>query len=241
MKNILFVSLLMAFSLSSYAQNDAAKTPAAPKPKSLKPKKQDWIVIDLHGSQILRQNGAGVKTKWYSYGITAQLMYDIPIKKSPVGFAIGLSVTNDNYLINKQILRTTDGGSTFADFTAGKTVKSYKLSTTVLELPIEFRIRFQPHRRNTIKFVAGAKIGYVIQSKTKYRGDGIQYGTEIPDAKIKEYNIPGMNPLRYGVYTRIGWSRFAVTCQYTISEMFRSGKGPEGWHPITLGVTVMPF
>jgi hypothetical protein len=204
-----------------------------------KPKRQDQIILDLHGSQLLKNNSYGVKQKAFSHGISAALMWDAPIKKSPIALGAGLGVSNENYFLDKMVSRTPDNGTEFIDFPLKS--KSYKFSTTTIEIPLELRIRFKPERRNSIKMAFGFKIGYVVQSKTKYKGEAISYGTLIQDAKIKEYDIPGINRLRYGVHFRMGYGRFAGTFSYALSEMFQPNKGPQGWAPVSLGFTLTPF
>ena len=71
------------------AQAPTLTEPTKPVKVVKKPKRQDQIMLDIHSSQILRDNSQGVKNKWYAYGFTFQLMWDQPIKKSPVALAAG--------------------------------------------------------------------------------------------------------------------------------------------------------
>ncbi|MCG9912235.1 MAG: PorT family protein [Flavobacteriales bacterium] len=239
MKKITF--LLSAFAmigLTALAQTpQPGETPVAKAVKKVK--RQDQIMLDIHGSQILRQEGQGVKNKWYSYGFTFQLMWDQPIKKTPISLGAGLGVSNNNYFIDRQVNRGLVNDTYFTPF--ADPYKRYKLSTTHIEIPLELRFRFKPDRRNTFKVNLGFNVGYLLMAKTKYVGQGENYGVSTDKVKIKEYNIPGINNLKYGVYTRIGYSRYAITAHYQISEFFRPDKGPKGWNPITVGFTIVPF
>lgn len=238
-KGLLFLFVFTLAISGLWAQTPTPE-PAKPAAKVVKkPKRQDQIMLDLHSSQILREEGQGIKNKWYAYGFTFQLMWDQPIKKSPVALAVGVGVSNDNYFINRQVTRDATNSTVFADFPDA--YKRYKLSTTHIEIPVELRFRVQPERRNTFKINLGFKVGYLLGAKTKYVGAGYNYGVYTDKVKIKEYNIPGIDYFKYGVYMRLAYSRYGVTAGYQLSEVFRNGRGPAGWHPITIGFTVAPF
>ena len=196
-------------------------------------------MLDLHSSQILRQVGQQVKNRWYTYGFSFQLMWDQPIKKSPVALAAGVGISNENYFIDRKINRDASNSTVLTAF--NDPFKRYKLSTTSIEIPVEVRFRIQPERRNTFKINLGFKVGYMLGAKTKYVGAGYNYGVYTDKVKLKEYNIPGFNNLKYGVYMRLAYSRYGITAYYQLSEMFRQGRGPDGWNPISIGFTVAPF
>ncbi|MCS6979329.1 MAG: PorT family protein [Flavobacteriales bacterium] len=237
------LSLLPFFSQQLLHGQEEGNTPVPEKKKnkiSSTPRMQDQILLDLHGSQILRQQGAGVSPKWYSYGITFALFYDAPVRKTPLSFAIGAGVSNENFFLNREIVRTANGEG--SDFVApAAAMRRYKFSTTTLEVPLEFRIRFKPERRNTVKINLGFAVGYLVQSKTKRVGEGEQYGQFTSKAKVKEYNVAGIDNLRLTPYLRVGWSRFNITARYQANPLFKSGRGPQGWHPISIGFSLTPF
>ena len=239
-KGLLFLSAFIISGMTVWAQTPTSPVePAKPVKTIKKPKRQDQIMLDLHASQILRQQGQEVKNKWYAYGFTFQLMWDQPIKKSPVALAGGIGISNDNYFLNRKVTRDATTGTVFADFT--ESYKRYKFTTTYIEIPVELRFRIQPERRNTFKINLGFKVGYLLGAKTKYVGAGYNYGVYTDKVKIKEYNIPGIDYFKYGVYARLAYSRYGVTVNYQLSEVFRQGRGPDGWHPISIGFTVAPF
>jgi len=236
-KGLFFLLAFFLLGSSLWAQTPSAGDPPIRTIK--KPKRQDQIMLDIHSSQILRETGQQVKNRWYAYGFTFQLMWDQPIKKTPLSLAIGLGVSNENYFIDRKINRDATNSTYLTAF--NDPFKRYKLSTTAIEIPVEVRFRVQPERRNTFKINLGFKVGYQLQARTKYVGTGVNYGVPDANVKLKEYNIPGFNYLKYGVYMRLSYSRYGVTAYYQLSEMFRSGRGPAGWNPISIGFTVAPF
>lgn len=237
-KGLLLLSVLLSTVAAGWAQAPAT-TEAVPPRAIKKPKRQDQIMLDIHSSQILRQQGQEVKNKWYAYGFTFQLMWDQPIKKSPVAVAAGLGVSNENYFLDRKINRDANMNTYLSTFS--ETYKRYKFSQTFIEIPVELRFRIQPERRNTFKINLGFKVGYLLGARTKYVGAGYHYGVYTERVKLKEYNPAGIDYLKYGVYTRLSYSRYGVTVFYQLSEVFRNGRGPDGWHPISIGFTVAPF
>lgn len=225
----------------AFSQKDekSGEQPAKKSKFSSTPRMQDQILLDLHGSQILREQGAGVSPKWYSYGVTLALFYDAPVRKTPFSLAVGAGVSNENYFLNREIMRTAEGHTEFVPAANG--LKRYKFSITTLEVPLEVRIRFKPERRNTVKINIGFAVGYLVQSKTKRVGEGFQYGQPVTKSKLKEYGVAGLENLRLTPYLRIGWSRFGITARYHVNPLFRSGQGPRGWHPVSVGFTLTPF
>jgi len=233
---LLFLGIFMALGTDAFGQTSVIN----PKPIKPRPKRQDQVILDIHSSQMLRQQGQEIRNKWYSFGFTGHLMWDFTIKRSNFSFGLGAGASNENYFINRKV--TYDPAINGTVFTAfPDTFKRYKFSTTTLEIPLELRFRLHPHRRNTFKMALGARVGYLISTKTKYVGDGLQYGNSIKNAKIKEYNVPGVNRFVYGLHLRMGYGRFAGTVYYGLSEVFQKNKGPKGWHPITIGFTLTPF
>lgn len=238
-KGLLLLSVVLSTAAATWAQTPTPTEPTRPVRAIKKPKRQDQIMLDIHSSQILRQQGQEVKNKWYAYGFTFQLMWDQPIKKSPVALAAGVGVSNENYFLDRKINRSADMNTYLTAFS--DPYKRYKFSTTHIEIPIELRFRIQPERRNTFKINLGFKVGYLLGARTKYVGSGYHYGIYTERVKLKEYAPAGIDYLKYGVYTRLAYSRYGVTVFYQLSEVFRNGRGPDGWHPISIGFTVAPF
>ncbi|EPA00021.1 hypothetical protein A33Q_0189 [Indibacter alkaliphilus LW1] len=97
------------------------------------------------------------------------------------------------------------------------------VSTTYAEIPLEFRYHF--NRRNydkSFRVALGAKVGYMLNAQTKIAftdSDGL-------DRKIKDRQSYGFNPLRYSVYTRIGFPGFNVWANYGLNQVFKGENGP---------------
>lgn len=77
----------------------------------------------------------------------------------------------------------------------------------------------------------GGKIGYVISDFKK---------TDDADGRVRRYNMPNINRLRYGVNFRIGIEQICLTGCYYLSEVFTEN-GPRGVHPFSIGIAIIPY
>lgn len=125
-------------------------------------------------------------------------------------------------------------------FPQSKEIKKSKLYTNYVDFPLE--VRFNSKRKNRKKgfFVAlGGKIGVLFNSHTKviYREDSQRKKT-----KVKEKF--GLNPIRYGVYGKIGVGRLGLFYSHTLSTLFEKDKGPDkttDTRPYSIGLSFAIF
>lgn len=222
-----------------------------------KPKKQDVILFNFNWMTMLNAPKGQGDSMWispFSRGFDIALMYDIPLGRSPFSFATGINFSFQNIFTN-QIIKDSAGGANiyFQDIynminsdnpTPKRDWQKAKIATAVIELPIEFRFRLKPHKRNTFKMAVGFKIGYVIDSWQKYEGPDYRIGEDLARTlRQTTYEVPALNRLSYGVYTRIGYSRFNLFVGYQISSFFLEKpefKGKTG-NVFTVGFSFVPF
>lgn len=222
-----------------------------------KPKRQDYIIFNFNWMTMLNAP-TGLNNKFaispFSRGFDIALMYDIPLGRSPLSFGVGVNFSFENYYVNQIINDTTpsddnllyfsdikdminiDNPSTQRDWT------SAKLATGIVELPVEFRFRLKPHKRNTFKAAVGFKIGYVIDSWQKYFGPNFMPNEDLNESlRMVTYDIPAINRLRYGIFTRIGYSRFNAYFHYGFGNFFTDQIGPLRGNNLTIGFSFVPF
>ncbi len=254
MKRFCVSLMVICFALSAaYMQTDRTdQTKKLPKPK-----KQDVILFNFNWMTMLNAPKGQGDSMWispFSRGFDIALMYDIPFGRSPISFATGINFAFENIFTN-QIIRDSAGGNKLYfdnidpminrdNPTTKRDWLKAKISTAIIELPVEFRFRLKPHKRNTFKFAVGFKIGYVIDSWQKYSGPNYYPGEDLAtNLRQVTFDVPAVSRFRYGVYGRIGYSRFNVFVNYSIGSFFENRAEFNGrtGNVLTVGFNFAPF
>lgn len=244
------ITLLFCMGGGLMAQN--TNTTTDQKKKLPKPKKQDVILFNFNWMTWFNSPDS-MSLSPFSRGFDVALMWDVPFGRSPISFATGVNFSFENFFSNSFLMDSAGGNNIYfkpikpiinADNpTTERDWKKYKMSTAIIELPVEFRFRLKPHKRNTFKMAVGFKIGYVIDSWHKYEGPDYRNGTADLNDGLRQvtYGVQSINRFRYGVYTRIGYSRYHLYVHYSIGDFFESGKGVKGANVFTAGFCFTPF
>lgn len=108
-------------------------------------------------------------------------------------------------------------------------VEKSKLHVNYLTAPLMLEIKTPLRMGSSRLYLAGGVIGGLyLGSHTKYKMDNNN------KEKIKSnYHI---NPWKYDITGRIGFGDFCVFANYTMTPMFKEGKGP-GLQPLMIGVS----
>lgn len=102
-------------------------------------------------------------------------------------------------------------------------ISTNNVSLNYLDVPLEFRYHFRKNNYNkSIRVAIGGKVGYLLNAQTK-----IEFTDENGlTRKIKDRQSYGVNPWRYGVYTRMGFSGFNIWGYYGLNTVFQNNRGP---------------
>lgn len=165
-------------------------------------------------------------------GAAAYFTYSIPFGDSPISFALGAGVSWHNLYSNTRILNIKADTILCTPIADTIDYKKSKIGVTYLDFPLEFRLK----TKNNIRTSIGIKLSYVVDAKTKYKGDKLT-GYQVVQ---KEKQISNIDKFQFGPQVRIGYSWFHIVCYYSVTQLFEKDKGPEV-SPISLGVTFMPF
>jgi hypothetical protein len=222
-----------------------------------KPKKQDVILFNFNWMTMLNAPKGADDKLWispFSRGFDVALMYDIPLGRSMFSFATGVNFSFENIFTNQMV---QDSGANknvyFTDIdplinpdnpNPRREWQKAKIATAIIELPVEFRFRLKPHKRNTFKIAIGFKLGYVIDTWQKYEGPNYLAGEDLTTTlRQVTYDVPAVSRLRYGVYGRIGYSRFNAFVHYSISPFFENRAEFAGrtGNVFTVGFNFAPF
>lgn len=218
-----------------------AQEPAA------KPKKTDWSKVDLgrrSADHFMLQVGYtswtgtpdSIKTKGFSRTFNMYLLFDFPFKTNPrLSVAIGPGVGTDNIFFEKTYIDIKNKKEAqFRADTVNK-YKKYKLALGYLELPVEFRYSANPANMNkSFKFAIGAKVGTTMDVHTKAKVELDQSGDAGYTYKVKDKKF--FNGTRIAGTARVGYGNISLFGTYTLTELFKSGSGPQGIRPFTVGL-----
>lgn len=215
--------------------------------------KKDRLIIEIF-SDVWQDKPADIKFKNLQRGVNTYLMYDFPFANSPISWAFGFGIGTHNIYTNGMPLQEFDstgkltGNTIFAKFD-NKTYfanqrnidyKNNKFAVSYLDLPLEVRFRTKNANKNKIfKFTVGFKGGFLLNNHIKFKGDDFVMGTDT-DIKYKQHLIKNIEKSRYGFTARVGYGMFNAFGYYSLSKLFKDGKGPE-MYPISVGIAIIPF
>ena len=212
-------------------------------------KKTDWSKMDLgkrSADHFMIQFGyygwAGAPDSINSGGFNRTfnmyLMFDFPFKSNPrLSVALGPGIGTDNLYFKETTITINNRRS--IEFTRDTITqyKKYKLNTSYLEVPVELRWSANPANMNKgFKFAIGAKVGTMLDAKTKAKVDLDTDGNGGYIQKIKAKQV--FNGTRLAATARIGYGNLTVFGTYTITEFFKEGQGPQRIRPFSVGLTL---
>lgn len=189
-------------------------------------KAKDRVVTEINWN-AWRVAPDGITQEWFSRGVNFFGMYDVPIGNSPISIAPGIGIAVDNVYHNGQFL-ASDTMTQIVPISDSVNYKSNKLNTVYLEAPIELRFRTKPNDKGrSFKIAIGIRGGLLLASHTRYKGEGTTFGYTRQEIKIKQFDVPNLDNIRYGATFRIGYGPVNLQAYYGLSSLFEAGQGPE--------------
>ena len=184
-----------------------------------------------------------LKTINLGYNISAS--YIIPIENTNFGVNLGLGITGHNIYsdaVQTDVLDANDrptGEVKFIKLDSLVSDLAYdknKISLTYAEVPFEFRYY---NKNNGLKASLGIRIGFLIDSHSKYNGEDYLFGSD-EAIKIKIKDLDNISEYRFTPFVRVGWKWVNLTASYCLTGMYEQNKGPQ-MKPISLGLSFTPF
>ena len=164
-------------------------------------------------------------------GFDTYITYNLPMAETKHTVSLGLGVSSHNYYMKNAWL-----SEPYADvitFTEEPAVKKSKINLNYLDIPLEVNFRIA----DKFKISIGAKVSFLMQSKTKVRGDVFGDGHKW---EIKYKDITGLESIVYGVNARMGYRCVNVFVGYQLNNSFKSGRGPEIL-PFSIGIGIRAY
>jgi hypothetical protein len=174
----------------------------------------------------------GMNVRAINQGAGGFVMYNVPFGDSPVSFSIGAGLGFHNLFSNTTINDIHADTITFTPIPDSIDYKKSKFGLSYLDFPMELRLV----TKDKIRFSIGIKLGYLLDAKTKYKGDDV-LGYE---STVKNREVEHVDKLRFGPTIRFGYDWFQIMGYFSVSQVFEKGLGPD-LYPISVGFTFMPF
>lgn len=177
---------------------------------------------------------SGIEPKTINPGVNVFGSYNYMFGESNVSFSPGIGLGIHN-LFSDSFLRVTNDSAFFEPISDTLSYKKSKMVNTYFDIPLEIRYK----SKGEFRLAVGFKLGFLIKSHTKYKGQNYIEGT--PDEviiKVARYNF--VETTRYGFTGRIGYKWLNIWGYYQISTLFEKNKGPQ-MYPISVGLTLIPF
>jgi hypothetical protein len=158
-----------------------------------------------------------------SRGVNIAFMYDFPVKEgSHFSVAPGLGISSSNIFFKNQTLGIGQVSPTL-DFRRDSSYKHYKLATTFLEIPIEFRYRqFSDNANKGFKAGIGLKFGTLLNAHTKGKKI-VSGGKQVEKTGDKRY----FQTWRVAATARIGWGNVSLFTSYSLTPLLKQTAGPK--------------
>lgn len=175
--------------------------------------------------------------------------------KNHIGFTTGLGFQVNNYFFTGNYIMLKDSATLKAYKVQDNNgnyvnLKTNKLVTSYLNLPLFFEYQTNPYKRIssfhvTVGVIAGVRIGSY--TKQYYEnGSGTYYLVDDNGNKVATYDVDKnkvhtrgayhLSPFKVDAAFRIGWSHLNLFGTYSLTQMFQKDKGPEVY-PFTVGLS----
>jgi hypothetical protein len=204
-----------------------------------KTKKKISIGVGLY-TDIMLNVPSNVKCWAINRGATVFGTYNIPFGKSDYSFAIGLALSSHN-IYGNFVVNSTPDSTSLIKIPDSVSYKRSKMTLAYGEIPIEFRFK----SKSKISVGVGFKVGILLGSFWKYKGDGpivtANYTLNTTEKhRAKFYGIDNLEQFTYGPTLRVGYKWANLYGYYMLSHLFTKDRGPD-MYPISVGFVLMPF
>lgn len=109
------------------------------------------------------------------------------------------------------------------------------LKASYVTVPLLLQFNTSKVHNKSFHFAVGGQVAVKLGSRSKQVYD--VDGDKKRDIYKSDYNL---NPFQYGLTARVGYGQVNVFANYNLSEVFKSGKGPQ-LYPFQIGVTLIPW
>ena len=167
----------------------------------------------------------------FSRGFNAYFMLDKPFRNSPkysIGIGAGISTSNITFKKMGVDLKAPSTLLPFRALDSTNHFKKYKLATSYLEIPLEFRFTSKPANVNkSFKAAVGIKVGTLINAHTKGKGLQDKNNNLTNSYTEKENSKRFINGSRFAATARLGYGILSLFGTYQLNNVLKDGAGPD--------------
>jgi hypothetical protein len=233
MRKLLVALTLLTVSTTSFAQENTDPVSVTNKPpKPYVAKSGDHFMFQLsYDNWLNTPDSITSHIKGFSRGLNVYVMLNKPFKSNPkFSIAGGVGVSSSNIVFKKMNVEIGSSNPTlqFISTDSSDNYKKYKLSTTFLEIPLEFRFTSNTSNPNkAVKAAIGLKVGTLVNAHTKGKVLRDKTGNVIHNYTEKINTKGYFNSTRFAATARVGYGIFSLFGSYNLSQMFKTGVGPD--------------
>ena len=251
MRKLLLAAGLAFSSMSLMAQQDSSfaitTTTVNEQPKAAKFKPinraGDHLMVQLAYNMWLgAPDSVSSHMKGFQRSANVYGMFDKPFANNPkmsVAVGAGIGVSNVYFKNMEANIISRNRIMPFVNTENTANFKKYKVTTTYLEVPVEFRFMGIPENPNKgFKFAVGGKVGTLLSAGTKGKIRQNNAGeTTINDytEKVKSKNY--FTSTRISGTARVGYGNFSLFGAYSFSPVFKDGVA-EKMNLLQVGLTL---
>lgn len=246
MKKYFAAFLALSIALVSKAQDSTVTNIPPPPAKkwstvTMNNRSNDHLMIQL-GFDGWAQKPDSINMGGLSRSFNMYFMFDFPFKTNPhLSIAIGAGIGTSNIYFKDtyiDIAGRSNNSLKFQDVSDTTHFKKYKLMTTFLEAPLEFRYLANPENSNkSWKIAVGIKVGTLLSAGTKGKNLLNGSGQSLNSFTQKEKSKKFFNGTRMAATARLGYGNFSLFGTYQLNNFVKEGLGPNV-RPYSIGLTL---
>lgn len=164
---------------------------------------------------LLESKPEGISQSGFSSGFHLGFIKDMPInKRRNVAIGIGVGLSTNSYNNTMRIEELDSGGYLYTDLDATDTdFTKNKLSTYILEVPLEFRWRTSKEKIYDFwRVYTGIKFGYAFYNSAKFESSTNDFVSNIAD----------FNNFQYGLTLSVGYDTINLFAYYGLNDLFNA-------------------
>ncbi|MGN6195309.1 MAG: outer membrane beta-barrel protein [Ginsengibacter sp.] len=230
MKKIVFVVTACLFFSMAFSQE---KQPSTDNSKiNFTNRSGDHFMFQLSSDHLAQMpDSISSHQKGFSRGFSAYVMLNKPFKTAPkFSLGLGLGVSTDNIFFKRMNIDLTapPGPLPFTPLDSADHFKKYKLATTYLDVPLEFRFTAKPNQSNkSFKAALGLKIGTLVNSHTKGKTWVNKDNQTLNGYIQKENSKRFINSTHFMATARVGYGIVSLFGSYQLNKFLKDGAGPD--------------